>query len=318
MIAAQRKKRVALDGPLRIIPGMKRTPAEFLSARDFSRVAAAIRYLGEHREQRPTLTDVARHVGLSNFYFNRMFRRWAGVTPKQYLDVLNGHAAMQALRSRDSVLDAALETGLSGPGRLHDLMIELEAATPGELRGRGRDLVIRWGQSESPFGLLVMAETPRGLCHLSFEETAMVQAPAVLRERWPLARFERDDARAAEIAAQLLGLGTGSAPLRLRVVGSNFQLRVWRALLERGAHETLTYGELARALRMPKAARAVGNAVGANPIAWLIPCHHVLRENGALGGYRWGVDRKRAMLAWESLRSVRGSARGTGAGPPPG
>jgi AraC family transcriptional regulator, regulatory protein of adaptative response / methylated-DNA-[protein]-cysteine methyltransferase len=292
---------------------MTAVPASFLSARDFARVAAAIRYLGEHREQRPSLTDVAGHAGLSNFHFNRMFRRWAGVTPKQYLDVLNGHAALQALRSRDSVLDAALETGLSGPGRLHDLMIELEAATPGELRGRGRDLAVTWGQSDSPFGTLAMAETSRGLCHLSFEDRELAAAPLALRERWPLASFVREDGRARAIAERLLGMGNSGAPLRLRVAGSNFQIRVWRALLERGAHETLTYGELARALRMPKAARAVGNAVGANPIAWLIPCHHVLRENGALGGYRWGVDRKRAMLAWESLRA--GNSR---AGPLPG
>jgi AraC family transcriptional regulator of adaptative response/methylated-DNA-[protein]-cysteine methyltransferase len=292
---------------------MTRVPAAFLSSRDFARVAAAIRYLGEHREQRPTLTDVARHVGLSNFHFNRMFRRWAGVTPKQYLDVLNGHAALQALRSRDSVLDAALESGLSGPGRLHDLMIELEAATPGELRGRGRDLDITWGQSDSPFGTLAMAETSRGLCHLSFEDREIVAPPQILRERWPLARFVRDDGRAVGIAERLIGAADAGEPLRLRVVGSNFQIRVWRALLERGAHETLTYGELARALRMPKAARAVGNAVGANPIAWLIPCHHVLRENGALGGYRWGVDRKRAMLVWEALRAGTSTA-----GPLPG
>lgn len=297
---------------MRSVPATS-VPAAFLSSRDFARVAAAIRYLGERREQRPTLTDVARHVGLSNFHFNRMFRRWAGVTPKQYLDVLNGHAALQALRSRDSVLDAALETGLSGPGRLHDLMIELEAATPGELRGRGRDLEITWGQSESPFGLLAMAETPRGLCHLSFEDRALDAAPQALRERWPLARFVREDARARAIAERLLGAAESAGPLRLRVAGSNFQIRVWRALLERAAHETLTYGELARAVKMPKAARAVGNAVGANPIAWLIPCHHVLRENGALGGYRWGVDRKRAMLAWESLRAGAASA-----GPLPG
>ena len=292
---------------------MTRAPAAFLSSRDFARVAAAIRYLGEHREQRPTLTDVARHVGLSNFHFNRMFRRWAGVTPKQYLDVLNGHAALQALRSRDSVLDAALETGLSGPGRLHDLMIELEAATPGELRGRGRGLEVTWGQSDSPFGTLAMAETSRGICHLSFEDRKLAEPPPALRERWPLARFVREDGRARAIAERLHGHGDRDAPLRVRVAGSNFQIRVWRALLERGAHETLTYGELARALKMPKAARAVGNAVGANPIAWLIPCHHVLRENGALGGYRWGVDRKRAMLAWESLR-----AGAPQAGPLPG
>lgn len=292
---------------------MTRVPAAFLSSRDFARVAAAIRYLGAHREQRPTLTDVARHAGLSNFHFNRMFRRWAGVTPKQYLDVLNGHAALHALHNRDSVLDAALETGLSGPGRLHDLMIELEAATPGELRGRGRDLEVTWGQTDSPFGTLALAETSRGICHLSFEDRELADPPQILRERWPLASFLREDGRARAIAERLLGGGDPEAPLRLRVAGSNFQIRVWRALLERGARETLTYGELARALRMPKAARAVGNAVGANPIAWLIPCHHVLRENGALGGYRWGVDRKRAMLAWESLRA--GVPR---AGPLPG
>lgn len=277
------------------------------SDRDFARIAAAIRFLAEHRAQQPSLAAVARHAGLSAFHFNRLFRRWAGLTPKQYLEVLAAHAATAALRRGDSVLDAALATGLSGPGRLHDLLVTLEAATPGAIRRAGQGLQIRWGIADSPFGAMSVAETDRGLCHLAFAAAAGPRAapPARLTERWSQALYQRDDSVAERVAAQLAVAAAGIAggePLRLYVAGTNFQLRVWRALLELGTRTT-TYGALATAIAAPGAARAVGGAVGANPIAWLIPCHRVLRENGALGGYAWGEDRKRAILAWESLQA---------------
>jgi AraC family transcriptional regulator of adaptative response/methylated-DNA-[protein]-cysteine methyltransferase len=283
----------------------RNTPA--LSGRDFDRIAAAIHFLAERREQRPTLAAVARHVGLSPFHFNRLFRRWAGVTPKQYLEVLAAHGAAGALRGGDSVLDAALASGLSGPGRLHDLMVTLEAATPGEIRRRGAGLEIRYGWADSPFGSMSVGETARGLCHLAFATgaTARESVPAPLCAQWPRAGFVRDDRVAQRIAEQLARFAAGfvaGEPLRLYVAGTNFQLRVWRALLELDAGTT-SYGALATAIDAPAAARAVGGAVAANRIAWLIPCHRVLRDNGALGGYAWGEDRKRAMLAWESLQS---------------
>jgi AraC family transcriptional regulator of adaptative response/methylated-DNA-[protein]-cysteine methyltransferase len=278
-----------------------------VSERDFERIAAAIRFLAEQRTRQPSLAEVARHAGLSAFHFNRLFRRWAGLTPKQYLEVLAAHAAVAALRRGDSVLDAALATGLSGPGRLHDLLVTLEAATPGVIRRAGAGLEIRWGIAASPFGALSVGATERGLCHLAFGTVAGQRdaPPARLAERWPRASYLRDDAVAVQVASQLAAAATGIAtgqPLRLYVAGTNFQLRVWRALLELDTQAT-TYGALAAAIAAPGAARAVGGAVGANPIAWLIPCHRVLRENGALGGYAWGEDRKRAILAWESLQA---------------
>jgi len=289
---------------------MNRPPSPALPERDFDRIAAAIRFLAEQRTQQPTLAAVARHVGLSPFHFNRLFRRWAGITPKQYLEVLAAHGATGSLRAGDSVLEAALATGLSGPGRLHDLMVTLEAATPGEIRRRGAGLEIRYGFADSPFGRVSAGETMRGLCHLAFAAGVAGRNAALarLREQWPLARCVRDDAVAQRIAARLVAIAAGVAagePLRLYVAGTNFQLRVWRALLELGAGTT-TYGALAKLIDAPAAARAVGGAVGANRIAWLIPCHRVLRENGALGGYAWGEDRKRAMLAWESLQQRSG------------
>lgn len=277
-----------------------------MSGRDFQRIAAAVRFLAEQRQQRPTLQAVARHAGLSPFHFNRLFRRWAGLTPKQYLEVLDAHAAVAALRRGDSVLEAAFAAGLSGPGRLHDLLVTLEAATPGVIRRHGEGLEIRWGVADSPFGTMTVGETDRGLCHLAFFPDAqpLDGPPTRLQARWARAQYRRDDATAARVAGQLAAAAAGlaaRAPLRLYVAGTNFQLRVWRALLELDA-PTTTYGALATAIAAPAAARAVGGAVGANPVAWLIPCHRVLRENGALGGYAWGEDRKRAMLAWESLQ----------------
>jgi AraC family transcriptional regulator of adaptative response/methylated-DNA-[protein]-cysteine methyltransferase len=278
-----------------------------LSERDFGRIAAAVRFLAEQRLQRPSLAAVARQARLSPFHFNRLFRRWAGVTPKQYLEVLDAHAAVTALRRGDSVLETALATGLSGPGRLHDLLVTLEAATPGVIRRQGESLAIRWGIADSPFGAMSVGETDRGLCHVAFGASAAARAepPARLTEQWARAHFVRDDSVAHRVAARLAAVTAAARgqPLRLYVAGTNFQLRVWRALLALGA-QTTSYGALAATLDAPGAARAVGGAVGANPIAWLIPCHRVLRDNGALGGYAWGEDRKRAILAWESLQGA--------------
>jgi AraC family transcriptional regulator of adaptative response/methylated-DNA-[protein]-cysteine methyltransferase len=291
---------------------MPATSPSQLDGRDFQRVASAVRFLSERRDRPPTLAEVAAQVGLSPFHFNRLFRRWAGITPRQFLAVLRAQVAVGALRRGESVLGAALEGGLSGTGRLHDLLVTLEAATPGEIRQRGAGLEIRWGRCGSPFGTLTAAETPRGLCHLSFGDGDGPEAPAELRDGWARARLLRDDDVAARVIALLepAGAARGRKRLRLHVAGTNFQLRVWRALLELGRDETTTYGALARALRMPGGARAIGGAVGANPVGWLIPCHRVLRENGALGGYRWGEDRKRAMLAWEALRRAPAARAG--------
>jgi AraC family transcriptional regulator of adaptative response/methylated-DNA-[protein]-cysteine methyltransferase len=285
-------------------------PDTFLDSRDFARVARAIRYIEDNFRAQPRLATIAAASRLSEFHFNRLFRRWAGVTPKQYLAYLTARAAHDALANSDSVLDAAYTLGLSGPGRLHDLLVTLEALTPGEVKSRGAGVSMSYGFSDTPFGTALFASTPRGLSHLSFVEPgAEAVALAELSRHWPHARRQRDDAAATQLSRRIwdeeaAAMG-GTPALRLSVRGTNFQLRVWRALLELGSAGPTTYAALANAVGVPGGAQAVGGAVGANPVAWLIPCHNVLRKDGALGGYHWGADRKRAMLAWTSLRSRR-------------
>jgi AraC family transcriptional regulator, regulatory protein of adaptative response / methylated-DNA-[protein]-cysteine methyltransferase len=273
----------------------------FVDSRDFARIARAIRYIDAQFREQPRLADIASHAGLSEFHFNRLFRRWAGVTPKQYLAFVTGHAAKQALLAQPSVLDAAYSVGLSGPSRLHDLIVTLDAMTPGELKLQGRGTVIHYGLTNTPFGRALLATTSRGVCHLSFVDAGNEQ-PVVrqLQEKWPEATLERDDAQALSMARSIWA-GDGEGTLTVSVAGTNFQLQVWQALIDLGGQTITTYTALAEIIGRHSGTRAVGNAVGANPVGWLIPCHMVLRKDRRLGGYHWGEDRKRAMLAWKSL-----------------
>lgn len=285
----------------------------FLNSRDFARIARAIRFIEEHFRAQPRLAQIAQAAHLSEFHFNRLFRRWAGITPRQYLAFVTARAARRALASAPSVLEAAYEVGLSGSGRLHDLMVTLEAVTPGEFRASGAGLQLRGGFADTPFGGALIASTARGIAHLSFVEPgAETHALARLSLQWPRAAFIREDTAASTLAAQIWDPQSAPAALRLVVSGTNFQLKVWQALLEIGPDATTTYAQLAALIGAPAAARAVGNAVGANPVAWLIPCHNVLRQDGTLGGYHWGEERKRAMLAWSGLaRAAPGALRGS-------
>jgi AraC family transcriptional regulator, regulatory protein of adaptative response / methylated-DNA-[protein]-cysteine methyltransferase len=288
---------------------MKVTPISqaFVDSREFARMTRAIEYIEREYRRQPKLAEIARHVGLSDFHFNRLFKRWTGLTPKQYLAEVTSRAVGDALQSEPSVLDAAHSVGLSGGGRLHDLTVTLEAMTPGEIRNGGDGVAIRYGVAHTPFGSAFLAETPRGLCRLTFVDDAGETAGLgstelrTLRVLWPRAEFIRDDARAAELVATIWGNRAATFPLA--VTGTNFQVQVWRALLELEPGQTVTYGALARKLGKPDAARAVGTAVGANPIAWVIPCHRVLRAGGALGGYRWGPARKQMIRRWEERRA---------------
>ena len=285
-------------------------PDGFLDSRDFARVARAIDYIDEHFREQPRLATIAAAARLSEFHFNRLFRRWAGVTPRQYLAFLTSHAAHRALAGPASVLEAAYALGLSGPGRLHDLLVTIDALTPGEVKTGGLGVRMSYGFSDTPFGTALLASTPRGLSHLAFIESGgEAAALEELSRRWPNANQKRDDEAAATLTQRIwagpnAASGEGST-LRLAVTGTNFQIRVWRALLELGSEGPTTYAALAEAAGVAQGAQAVGNAVGANPIAWLIPCHNVLRKDGGLGGYRWGPERKRAMLAWSSLRNLQ-------------
>ena len=288
---------------------MKVTPISraFVDSREFARMTRAIEYIEREYRRQPKLAEIARHVGLSDFHFNRLFRRWTGLTPKQYLAEVTSRAANDALQAEPSVLDAAHAVGLSGGGRLHDLTVTLEAMTPGEIRNGGEGVAIRHGVARTPFGSAFVAETQRGLCRLAFvddegdvDDLGATEVKA-LRVLWSRADFVRDDARAAELVATIWGNRAATFPLA--VTGTNFQVQVWRALLELEPGETVTYGSLARKLGKPDAARAVGMAVGANPVAWLIPCHRVLRAGGVLGGYRWGPARKQMIRRWEERRA---------------
>jgi len=274
----------------------------FVDSREFTRMTRAIEFIDSEYQRQPRLAEIARHVGLSEFHFNRLFRRWTGLTPKQYLAEVTSRAAGAALRDEPSVMDAAHSVGLSGGGRLHDLTVTLEAMTPGEIRAGGAGVEIRHGVTPTPFGSAFIAETARGLMRLSFiEGRSDATEIAALRVLWPHAKFRRDDARMRELAAEIWGRGPVTVPLA--VAGTNFQVQVWRALLELEPGATVTYSALARQLGRPDGARAVGNAVGANPIAWVIPCHRVLKASGAIGGYRWGAARKQMIRRWEARRA---------------
>jgi len=274
----------------------------FVDSREFARMTRAIEFIEREFQRQPRLADIARHVGLSEFHFNRLFRRWTGLTPKQYLAEVTGRAAGVALREEPSVMDAAHSVGLSGGGRLHDLTVTLDAMSPGEIRARGAGVEIRHGITETPFGIAFIAETPRGLTRLGFlDGRSDATEISALRVLWPHAKFVRDDQRAQALAESIWGNKPVTLPLA--VAGTNFQVQVWRALLELEPGATVTYSALARQLGIPEGARAVGNAVSANPVAWVIPCHRVLRASGELGGYRWGAARKQMIRRWEERRA---------------
>jgi AraC family transcriptional regulator of adaptative response/methylated-DNA-[protein]-cysteine methyltransferase len=273
--------------------------------KDYERVAMVIRYLDTHHREQPDLTRLAAVAGLTPSHFHRLFRTWAGVTPKNFLQCLTLAHVKSLLRNGDSVLDASIEAGLSSPGRLHDLCVSLEAASPGEMKARGEGLSVRYGFAESPFGDCLIAETARGVCHLSFVDGRPEESVARLKAQWPRASLTHDDAVARRLATTVfLRPDVDRAPLRAYVSGTSFQVRVWRALLEVEPGSLVSYGQLASTVCDPKAARAVGTALGRNPIAYLIPCHRVIRETGAIGGYGGGITRKRAIIAWETARRV--------------
>jgi len=293
--AARRTIRVVAAGSARHGEGM---------GSHYATVARALETLAAEPARAPALGTLAGDAGLSPAHFQRLFTRMVGVSPKRFAQALVFAGAEARLAGGDDVLAAATAVGLSAPARLHDLSVTLRAMTPGELRRGGGGLVIRWSRAPTLLGEAFAATTERGLCALQLAEP---HPEGWLRARWPRATLVEDPNAGREALDVLRGAARARAPLALHVRGTPFQVRVWQALLEHcGAGETTTYGELAAAMGRTGAARAVGGAVGANPIAVLIPCHRVLRRHGALGGYRWGLPRKRILLAWESAVSSRG------------
>ncbi|KLV47416.1 hypothetical protein SH16_01143 [Aeromonas caviae] len=271
---------------------------------DYARIADAIRFIASQVARQPTLDEIAAHVHLSPFHFQRLFSRWAGVTPKRYLQVLTLERAKALLQESRPLLEVADTLGLSSGSRLYDHFVQLEAVTPGEYKQRGAGLVIDHGVHDTPFGKAFVALTPRGVCNFSFLDDQVPQAPlAALAQHWPEAELREAPSRTQGVIHTMFdGSKTPNRPISLHVSGTNFQISVWRALLAIPPAKVVSYAQVASAVGNPKAARAVGLAVGANPVALMIPCHRVIQQNGRLGGYHWGETRKQAIHAWEAAR----------------
>lgn len=275
---------------------------------DFARIEQAIHFIETHHTRQPSLAEIAAAVHLSEFHFTRLFTRWAGTTPQRFAHFLTKEYLKSRLRANDlasngaNLLQLSFDAGLSGPSRLHDLFVTFEAMSPGEYRLGGRGLTIRYGFGETPFGPALLAWTPRGICELAFVSPENAGL-AKLTEEWPAASLERDDPAAASTLNGIFDPAERpGTPFHLLVRGTNFQIKVWEALLRLAPGELVSYGDLARRIGQGGAERAVGSACGRNTIAWLIPCHRVIQASGALGGYRWGLERKQAIIAWEAAR----------------
>lgn len=271
-------------------------------ASDYYRIEQALRYLQANYRQQPSLAEIAGSLHLSEYHFQRLFLRWVGISPKRFLQYLTKENAKTLLAESLSVFDVSLALGLSGASRLHDLFISCEAVTPGEYKQHGAGLNITYGFHPTPFGECLLAMTERGLCGLAFADEGQTDPLlADFQQRWQQARLIYDPSTTAPYAARIFALARdpGASPLQLFLNGTNFQIQVWQALLRIPPGRLTTYGQLAASLGHPNASRAVGSAVGDNPIAYLIPCHRVIRQDGELGGYRYGLARKQAILGWE-------------------
>ncbi|WP_430513845.1 methylated-DNA--[protein]-cysteine S-methyltransferase [Pannonibacter phragmitetus] len=273
------------------------------AARDYAIVRQTLERISDTWRDQPALEDLAREAGLQPIQLQRVFSRWAGLTPKQFLQAITLDHARDLLRDAASILETSYEVGLSGPGRLHDLFVTHEAMTPGDYRNRGAGLTIRYGFHPCPFGQVLIMATDRGLAGLAFaDEGDEASAFADMSGRWPAAAFVEDDVATAPYAARVFDPSSWSeeTPLKVIFIGSDFEIRVWRTLLKIPMGKATTYSDIARSLGKPSAARAVGSAVGRNPISFVVPCHRVLGRTGGLCGYHWGLTRKRAILGWEA------------------
>ncbi|MBC6439705.1 MAG: methylated-DNA--[protein]-cysteine S-methyltransferase [Rhodospirillales bacterium] len=274
-------------------------------ASDYAKIEQAICYLDENFRDQPDLKDLAERVGLSPWYFQRMFRRWAGISPKRFLQFLTVDYARGLLESSTPVLDTAFDAGLSGSSRLHDLFVVSEAVTPGDVRRGGEGLVIRHGVHDSPFGRVGLGMTERGICFLGFAPEDAADDPwlaDLLSARWPRATLDRDRDATADMIRRVFDQTEEKTDISLHLRGTNFQLRVWEALMRMPPATVISYQDLARRSGDERAVRATASAVARNPIAFLIPCHRVIRKTGPFHNYAWGPVRKQAMLGWEQAR----------------
>lgn len=277
---------------------------------DYQRAVRALEFLEANFRDSPTLAQTAAAVGLSPYHFQRLFKRWVGLSPKKFLQALALNHAQQQLRQGSSTLSCALDSGLSGPGRLHDLFVTFQSATPAQYRDYGKGLTIYYGTHSSPFGECLIGLSDRGLCWLSFGPTGQDDIPSDLRNTWKGADFKESQKLTRPLARRIFpgGGALPQEPIPVLVRGTEFQLQVWRGLLGVPLGTTISYAGLSRKIRRERAVRAVGSAVGQNPISFLIPCHRVILSGGATGQYRWGSARKRLMLQWEKLSLLESPA----------
>jgi AraC family transcriptional regulator of adaptative response/methylated-DNA-[protein]-cysteine methyltransferase len=271
---------------------------------NYKRIAKAIDFIRDHFKEQPTLNQVAETVHLSPYHFQRLFTEWAGVSPKKFMQYISVEYAKQLLKERQATLfDTAQETGFSGTSRLHDLFINIEGMTPGEFKNGGENLTINYSFAESPFGPLLVASTPKGICHMSFihDET---QAFESLKSRFPKAKYHQMLDKNQQDGLFIFQHDWERLDqIKLHLNGTPFQLKVWETLLKIPMGNLSTYGNIAQKINQPKASRAVGTAIGNNPVAFLIPCHRVIQSSGQLGGYMWGTTRKSAIIGWEAAQT---------------
>lgn len=300
-----------LDTPLMSPSTPSSLPVVAQSGHDYELVRRAIRFLSESWTEQPDLEALAAHLGLSGAHVQKLFKRWCGLSPKAFVQAITLDHARGLLAGSASVLEAAHEVGLSGGGRLHDLFVSHEAMTPGDVKRRGAGLDIAYGFHATPFGEAVLFATARGVAGLAFvdEDAGQSRADALadMTRRWPAARFVEAPERTAALVARVFepGRWAQEQPVRLVLIGTDFEVRVWETLLRIPMGRAVTYADIARHLGQPTASRAVGSAVGRNPISFVVPCHRVLRSDGNLGGYHWGLTRKRALIGWETGRVGR-------------
>lgn len=291
-------------------------PPMATTSRDYDLVRAAIRFLSGTWTEQPDLDRLAAHLGIGPTHVQKLFKRWCGLSPKEFVQAITIDHARLLLEGSATVLEAAHEVGLSGGGRLHDLFVAHEAMTPGEVKRKGEGLTIAYGFHATPFGEAVVLATSRGVAGVAFVDEdagqSRTEALADMTLRWPAAAFIEDGSRTAPHAARIFDprLWQAETPVRLVLIGTDFEIRVWEALLKIPMGRAVTYADIARHLGQPTAARAVGSAVGRNPISFVVPCHRVLRGDGSLGGYHWGLTRKRALIGWETgrIRAAAGPA----------
>jgi len=270
---------------------------------NYSRIEKAIAYINTNFKSQPTLEEVAEHIHLSPFHFQRLFSKWAGVSPKKFLQYISVGHAKNILKEGDaSLADAALETGLSGTSRLHDLFINIEGMTPGEYKNGGENLSINYSFTESPFGNILIASTSKGICYMAFADNES-DALQSLKKYFPNARLKQMTDLLQQNALYIFTHDWNNLnKIKLHLKGTNFQIKVWEALLKIPTGKLSTYGNIANEINRPKAARAVGSAIGDNPVAFLIPCHRVIQSTGNSGQYHWGSNRKTAMIGWEAAK----------------